>query len=134
MKLLSILLASPLTILALPGTSPDGATPAVLDTNAAAARTCYLRSEALDQNVGCDQDPYTARRVRRVTGGDRPVVTCVTKGRKVSWNFSSGTETSDKWDFVESWGCYIWSGFTQYGCERELPFLDICREMDISLT
>ena len=125
MKLISILLVSPLSVLALPGTSPNGASPAAFDTNAAAARTCYLHNEALDQDVGCDQDPNTARRVRRVRGGDRPVVTCIATGRKVTWKFASGTTTSDRWDYVDSWGCWIWAGFTQIGCESELHLL-IC--------
>ncbi|KAF1839016.1 hypothetical protein BDW02DRAFT_644132 [Decorospora gaudefroyi] len=96
--------------IALADASPNPAAEAVENLEAQADNWCWLNSDALKNDPqGCDTTPFSGSRKRGVTGGDRFGVRCTARGRSVNGY--------NKWDYVPGWGCWIWAGWTQIGCE-----------------
>ncbi|EMD91924.1 hypothetical protein COCC4DRAFT_144783 [Bipolaris maydis ATCC 48331] len=113
----AILFFLPLVATASPLSSPNPDAEAVAELLPRADATCYLHSEALPSQ-GCDTTPFSGSRKRTVTGGDRFGVRCTARGKP--W----GSQGYTKWDWVPGWGCWIWAGWTQIGCENGLPYYD----------
>jgi hypothetical protein len=115
----SLITLLPLAVVATPITSPNPSTEAITNLLPRADARCYLNSDAIrTQPQGCDTSPTSGVRVRGVTGGDRFGVRCTASGRSINGN--------NKWDWVPGWGCYIWSGWTQIGCESKCYVVKLC--------
>lgn len=124
MKLTSSFIALlPLVVIATPAPAPEPAAEAVSNL-LPRANPCYLNSDALKNDPqGCDYNPTDGVRKRGVTGGDRFSVSCTRTGKRINNNA--------KWDYVPAWGCWIWSGWTQIGCESKCDRLaERCRCTD----
>ena len=114
-----ILLLLPLAATASPLSSSNPSAEVVSDLLPRADNWCWLNSDALKNDPqGCDTTPFSGNRKRGVTGGDRFGVRCTARGK------AFGSNGYNKWDYVPGWGCWIWAGWTQEGCESGLPYYD----------
>ena len=110
----TILFLLPLVATASPLSSRNPTAEVVSDLLPRADNWCWLNSDALKNDPqGCDTTPFSGTRKRGVTGGDRFGVRCTARGK------AFGSNGYKKWDYVPGWGCWIWAGWTQEGCESK---------------